>query len=56
LVTIGKIQLKKGIHTFNLKSGKPYVFVATIKEFHKKDRKYKGLKIDVKKITLKKVN
>jgi alpha-L-fucosidase len=56
LVTVGKIQLKKGIHTFNLKSGKPYVFVATIKEFHKKDRKYKGLKIDVKKITLKKVN
>ncbi|MBL4559947.1 MAG: alpha-L-fucosidase [Labilibaculum sp.] len=55
-VTIGTISLKKGIQTFNLRSGKEYVFVATIKEFHKKDRKYKGLNIDVAQIKLKKVD
>ena len=55
-VTIGTISLEKGVQTFNLRSGKEYVFVPTIKEFHKKDRKYKGLNIDVAQIKLKKVD
>ena len=53
---IGSVYLTKGNHTFCLKSGKPYIFVASLKEFHKKDRKYRGLNIDVDKIRLKKVS
>lgn len=52
---VGTIYLKKGLNTFKLKSGKDYVFVPTIEEFHKKDRTYKGLNIDVEFINLNKL-
>ena len=53
--TIGKVHLKKGKHPIILRSGKPYTFVKTIQEFHKKDAKYYGLNINVKHIKLKRV-
>jgi len=52
LETLGTLYLKKGVHTFKLKSGKDYVFVPTIAEFHKKDRSYKGLNLDLDQIKL----
>lgn len=54
VANVGTVYLKKGLHTFKLKSGKDYVFVPTIEEFHKKDRKYRGLNIDVDLIKLNK--
>ena len=55
-VTIGTISLKKGVQALNLRSGKEYIFVTTIEEFHKKDKKYKGLNIEVDQIKLKKLD
>lgn len=44
--TVGTIQLKKGSQTIDFKSGKDFEFKTTIEEFHKQDRKYRGLNID----------
>lgn len=51
---IGNINLKKGQQVITLRSGKEYVFVPTMEEFKKKDRKYRGLNIELSQITLKK--
>ena len=43
---IGSIKLNKGLQTIQFKSGKEFDFKTTIEEFHKQDRKYRGLNID----------
>ena len=43
---IGDVTLKEGIHTVVFSSGKEFEFKTTLEEFHKQDRKYRGLNID----------
>ena len=52
---LGVIHLVKGQQVVTLKSGREYIFVSSINEFRSKDRKYRGLNVDVKNIRLTKI-
>jgi alpha-L-fucosidase len=49
---LGAIHLVKGQHVVTLKSGREYVFVPSMDEFRSKDRRYRGLNVEVKSIRL----
>ena len=49
---IGAIHLVKGQQVVTLKSGREYVFVSSMNEFRSKDRRYRGLNVEVKSIML----
>ena len=49
---LGAIHLVKGQQVVTLKSGKEYVFVSSMNEFRSKDRRYRGLNVEVKSIML----
>ena len=51
---LGSIDLVKGQQVVTLKSGREYVFVPSMNEFRSKDRRYRGLNVEVKSIRLKK--
>jgi len=48
--SVGNMMLKSGTQTVVFKSGKEFEFKTTIEEFHKQDRKYRGLNVDVQAI------
>ncbi len=52
---LGVIHLVKGQQVVTLKSGREYIFVPSMNEFRSKDRKYRGLNVDVKNIRLTKI-
>jgi hypothetical protein len=49
---LGSIHLVKGQQVVTLKSGREYVFVPSMNEFRSKDRRYRGLNVEVKSIRL----
>ena len=49
---LGAIHLVKGQQVLTLKSGREYVFVSSMNEFRSKDRRYRGLNVEVKSIML----
>ena len=49
---LGAIHLEKGQQVVTLKSGREYVFVSSMNEFRSKDRRYRGLNVEVKSIML----
>ena len=51
---LGAIHLVKGQQVVTLKSGKEYVFVSSMNEFRSKDRRYRGLNVEVKSIRISK--
>ena len=51
-IVLGAIHLVKGPQVVTLKSGREYIFAPTMKEFLSKDRKYRGLNVEVKSIRL----
>ena len=51
-IVLGAIHLVKGPQVVTLKSGREYIFAPTMKEFLSKDRRYRGLNVEVKSIRL----
>ena len=51
-ISIGALNLFKGFQVVTLKSGRDYIFAPTLKDFLSKDRRYRGLNVEVKSIRL----